>query len=120
MLRVTINQVNPGKEGLGLVSRLDERGFQTWFCFSRAGDGTAAKVEFDYTCERVVASRTCGFHDPNEISGLQLFVRLCGPLRAAIQIRYVLFQPPGPDGVRVCLRACISLAVVEITVRMRR
>ena len=30
MLRVTVNLVNRGEEGLGLVLRLDERGFRTW------------------------------------------------------------------------------------------
>ena len=30
MLRVTINRVNRGEEGLGLILRLDGRGFRTW------------------------------------------------------------------------------------------
>ena len=42
----------------------------------RAGDGIAAKVEFNDTRERVVASRARGFHDPNEISCFQLPVGL--------------------------------------------
>ena len=28
---IMINQLNQGKEGLGLVSRPDGQGFQTWF-----------------------------------------------------------------------------------------